>query len=371
MLRGFFKVLNIVALIVLLASCMATYIEPTKYWQLTFIGFAFPVVLIVNVFFLLIWIYKRDRFGLISLVAIVLTWKFIHSTFAINFNEENKESGIKVMNWNVKNFDLYNWSKNLDTRGQMIELVKKENADVLCLQEFYTNNQLFHNLEYLRDSLGYTYVYFFPSVDLTKLPKSKLQQTLWKKGDLHQQWGVATFSKFPIVDTGKIDFKNSFANDCIYTDINFNGKKARVYNVHFQSIHLGYDDYATIDSLEENQTTRWVPLKNIMRKMKRAYTKRSLQTNAVAQSMGGYSGQKIVCGDFNDVPVSYTYNTAKGNLQDAFVEKGFGFGTTYANKFSFFRIDYSLFDSGIKINSCKTIRKQLSDHYPVVTTFSL
>jgi len=55
MLRGFFKVLNIVALIVLLASCMATYIEPTKYWQLTFIGFAFPVVLIVNVFFLLIW----------------------------------------------------------------------------------------------------------------------------------------------------------------------------------------------------------------------------------------------------------------------------------------------------------------------------
>jgi len=82
MLRGLFKFLNVFALLVLLASCMATYIEPTKYWQLTFIGFAFPVVLIVNFIFLLIWIYKRDKFGLISLIAIVLTWKFIQSTFA-------------------------------------------------------------------------------------------------------------------------------------------------------------------------------------------------------------------------------------------------------------------------------------------------
>ncbi len=371
MLRGLFKFLNILALIVLLCSCMATYIEPTKYWQLTFIGFAFPVVLVVNVFFLLLWILKRDAFGLISLVAIVLTWKFIHSTFAVNFNEAYKEAGIKVMTWNVKNFDLYNWNKNAETREQMLALIKKEKADVLCLQEFYTNNQLFHNLEYLRDSLGFRYVYFFPSVDLKKLPKSKLQQTLWKKGELHQQWGVATFSKFPIVDTGKIDFKNSFANDCIYTDIDFKGNTARVYNVHFESIHLGRDDYAALDSLEENQTTGWTPLKNIMRKMRRAYSKRSQQANAVAESMDGFSGQKILCGDFNDVPVSYTYTTAKGNLQDAFVETSKGFGATFANKFSIFRIDYTLFDSRIKINSYKTIRKELSDHYPVVATFSL
>ena len=107
MLRGFFKFLNLLALVVLLLSCLATYIQPKEIWQLSFIGFAFPVVLIVNTFFLLLWIFKRDRFGLIPLIAIVLTWKFIQSTFALNFKEENKESGIKVMTWNVKNFDLY------------------------------------------------------------------------------------------------------------------------------------------------------------------------------------------------------------------------------------------------------------------------
>ena len=371
MLRGFFKFLNVLALVVLLCSCLATYIQPKEYWQLTFIGFAFPIVLIVNIFFLLLWIFKRDKFGLISLVAIVLTWKFIHSTFAFNFSEPNKETGIKLMTWNVKCFDLYNWNKNLETREQMMALIKKENADVLCLQEFYTNNQFFHNLEYIRDTLGYPYVYFFPSVDLHKLPKSKLQQTLWKKGELHQQWGVATFSKFPIVDSGRVDFKNSFTNDCIYSDIKIKNEIVRVFNVHFQSIHLGYDDYATLDSLKENQSANWLSLKNIMRKMKRAYTKRSEQANAVAESMNNFSGQKILCGDFNDVPVSYTYTVAKGTMLDAFVEKSKGFGTTYANPLSIFRIDYTLFDERIKINSYRTIRKELSDHYPVTTTFSL
>lgn len=348
---------------------MATYVEPVKYWQLAFIGFAFPVVLVVNFFFLVLWIIKRDSFGLISLVGIVLTWQFIHATFAVNFGAENKESGVKVLSWNVKNFDLYNWNKNTETREQMMALIARENADVVCLQEFYTNNQLFPNLEYLRDTLGYKYVQFFPAVDLRKTPKSKLQQTLWRSGELHQQWGVATFSKYPVVDTGVIDFQNSLTNNCIYTDININGKVTRVYNVHFQSIHLGYDDYATIDSIEGNQSAAWAPVKKIMRKMKRAYTKRSQQANAVAESMAAYKGPKMLCGDFNDVPVSYTYSTARGNMQDAFIEKSTGFGATFANKLSIFRIDYTFFDSHITINSYRTIREELSDHYPVAVTF--
>lgn len=371
MLRGFFKFLNIVALIVLLCSCLATYVKPEKFWQFSFIGFAFPVVLVVNFIFLLIWIYKRDAFGIISLVAIVLTWSFIRSTFAVNFNSENKETGVKILSWNVKNFDLYNWNKNTETRGQMMALIKEQKPDILCLQEFYTNNQLFHNLEYLRDTLGYPYVYFFPSVDLRKFPKTKLQQTLWKKGELHQQWGVATFSRFPITDTGRVDFKNSFTNDCIYADLNINNETVRLFNVHFQSIHLGYDDYATLDSLQENQSAPWLSLKKILRKMKRAYTKRAEQAIAVDEHVKEFAGKKILCGDFNDVPVSYTYSTAKGDLKDGFVACDKGFGATFANKFSIFRIDYTLLDSRIKINSSHTIRKALSDHYPVVTTFTL
>lgn len=372
MLRIFFKSLNVLALLVLLFSCMAAYVDPAEWWQFPFIGFAFPVVLIVNVFFLALWIIKRDSFGLISLVAIVLTWKFIHSTFAINFGKTAQEQGIKLMTWNVKNFDLYNWSHNKETRNKMMALLKKEDPDIICFQEFYTDNgKIFDNVKYLTDTLHYTYNYFQPTSELIKPYKKKRWAMLHRKDTILQQWGVAVFSKFPIQKQGRIDFDNSKNNDCIYADLNIHGKTCRIYSVHFQSLHLGNNDYATIDSIAQSQSAQWNQVKNVLRKMKQAYTKRSYQAETVAESVNQANGLKILCGDFNDVPVSYTYNTAKGNLKDAFVETGKGFGTTYANRLSVFRIDYALFDKSIKINSYKTIQKDLSDHYPVCVTFSL
>ena len=354
-----------------MVSCASSYINPNTFWPVSFIGFAFPVVLVINMVFLLGWALIRHWLALVQLAAIALSWVCIYATFAFHFTAEQKDSGLKLMTWNVKNFDLYNWSHNTETREKMMQLIAREKPDVLCLQEFYTNNQLFKNLAYIRDTLGYPYYYFFAGVNLSKLPKTKLQKTLWKSGLLNQQWGVATFSKYPITDSGKVEFKNAFANDCIYTDINFNGKTVRLYNVHFQSIHLGYDDYATIDSIESSQKTTWVGLKNIIKKMKEGYARRSVQAKAVAASMATYGGGKILCGDFNDVPVSYTYRTVKQDLQDAFVERGSGFGPTYVNRFSIFRIDYTLLDSHITINSYRTIKSNLSDHYPVCITFDL
>ncbi|MBK8659192.1 MAG: endonuclease/exonuclease/phosphatase family protein [Bacteroidetes bacterium] len=369
-MRSLFKILNLLALAVLLLSCAATFIAPQQAWQLSFLGFAFPVVLVINFLFLLLWILKRDAFGLLPLFALLLSWNFVESTFALHFREKQTDAGYKLMTWNVKNFDLYNWNRNEQTREQMMALIARQQPDVLCLQEFYTNNQLFKNLEYLRDTMGYRYVYFSPAVDLKKTPKNKVQQSLWQSGELHQQWGVATFSKFPITHTGTIDFENSLTNECIFTDIELGGKSIRLYNVHFQSIHLGYEDYATLDSLKENQTATWKSLKSILRKMKQAYTKRAQQAMAVSEHMNAFDGEKVLCGDFNDVPVSYTYKTTAAHLKDAFIEKSSGFGATYANRFSIFRIDYTLFDERIRINSYRTIRQELSDHYPVCVTFS-
>jgi len=370
MVRKFFYFLNVLALVVLLLSCMAAYINPNIFWQLSFIGFAFPVVLLVNVFFLVLWLIKKSKFAFLPLIAIMLSWKFIHASFAYNFTQQT-ESGLKLMTWNVKNFDLYNWSHNQETRINMMQLIASENPDVICLQEYYSNNQFFHNTEYIRDTLGYKYFYFPPAVENIRQPKGKVQTTLWKNGPLVQQWGVATFSKYPITDTGTIRFNNTNSNRCIYTNVKVSNQQVRIYNVHFQSIHLGYNDYAAIDSMEETQQTNWTSVKNILRKMKLAYNRRSLQANAVNQSMDNYKGAELLCGDFNDVPVSYTYQTVKQNLQDAFVEKGSGFGATFVNRFSIFRIDYVLPDKNIKVNSCKTIRKPLSDHYPVCVSLGL
>jgi endonuclease/exonuclease/phosphatase family metal-dependent hydrolase len=105
--------------------------------------------------------------------------------------------------------------------------------------------------------------------------------------------------------------------------------------------------------------------------MNHAYTKRAEQARAVRDHVSACKGQKIVCGDFNDSPVSYSYQTIGSGLQDAFILKGRGFGKSFDTKLGWFRIDFVLPDPSIQVNSYRSIRKNLSDHYPVLVTMDL
>ncbi len=268
------------------------------------------------------------------------------------------------MSYNVKNFDLYNWSGNKETRAGIMKLIEKESPDVICFQEYYTDDDEFKNTEYIHDTLGYKYHYMRTTYDKWFKNTSQMK---WH----HLQWGLAIFSHYAITDTGLVSFGNVSGNQCMYVDLNVNGQPLRIYDAHLQSMHLGYDDYDTIEELSENQNTDWYRLKSILRKMKSATRKRADQAELVHKSISQYSGRKILCGDFNDAPVSYSYQTISDGLQDAFVKKGRGFGKSFATKLGIYRIDYVLVDPAIHINSCRTIRKDLSDHYPVVVTMNL
>ena len=79
----------------------------------------------------------------------------------------------------------------------------------------------------------------------------------------------------------------------------------------------------------------------------------------------------IVCGDFNDIPVSYTYRTLSQNLNDAFEKRGFGFGTTYSGNIPALKIDYILTAKRIKIFNCTILKVPYSDHYPMVSELGL
>jgi endonuclease/exonuclease/phosphatase family metal-dependent hydrolase len=177
---------------------------------------------------------------------------------------------------------------------------------------------------------------------------------------------VAIFSAFPIIGNGKIIFDKNSNNVCIYSDIKIDKDTVRVYNVHLQSIHLGYEDYKFVDDVMNNKETEELEKsKNILKRIKRAFIKRSIQTELVAEHIAKSPYPVIVCGDFNDPPASYTYHTISENLEDAFVESGNGFGRTYAGKFPSFRIDYILHSDIYKAYDFRTIREELSDHFPV------
>jgi endonuclease/exonuclease/phosphatase family metal-dependent hydrolase len=363
MTKKIFYCLNICLLIALLLSCLSCYIDPAIAWPLSFLGLAFPVLILFLLAFIFLWIIWRQKFLWVNVVAIIVCWPFIRSVVGFHFSPA-QQGGIKIMSYNVRNFDLYNWSGNMRTRAKMMQLIAAESPDIICFQEFYTDDGDFHNLEYMTDSLGYKYHYLH--VTYSKWYKNT-EQMKW----YHLLWGLAIFSRYEIRDTGMVAFPNKGDNQCIFAGLSVAGKPLRIYNTHLQSIYLDNDDYDTIEELRQNQNSNWYRIRHVIRKMKLAFTRRGHQAQAVHDHISHYSGHKILCGDFNDTPVSYTYQTICSGLQDAFTQRGKGFGQTFVTNIGLFRIDYIMPDKTIKVNSYKSIEQDLSDHYPVVVRIEM
>jgi endonuclease/exonuclease/phosphatase family metal-dependent hydrolase len=347
LLRNSSLIINLVVIGFLLLSKGACYISPEKFWWVAFIGIAFPVFLLLNLLFLFFWLMAKPVYILFPLLGFGIVWSQV-KTF-ISFSSKNEmidKNATSIMTYNVKNFDLYNWSKNKETREKVFNLIRTQHPDIICFQEFYSQSAgEFQNQKFIQDSLGYQYSFFSKTHSKPYPKKGKLKFIM--------NWGTAIFSKFPITDTGKIEFPQILNNNCQWADIATANKTIRVYNTHLQSIHLGYDDYNTLEEIEQTQKTSWAKLKNILRKLKRAYTKRASQVMLIKKSMQNCSKPSILCGDFNDPPVSFTYHQLSRNMQDAFIKKGNGVGGTFVNSLNLFRIDYMLFSESFNIMSYK------------------
>lgn len=339
-------------------TTIGCFVNPAYYWPLAFLGFVFPFFVVINIALVIFWLLtKNKKYMLVSLIPLLFTFPFLHRSFAFS-TKENKEKGIKIITYNVRNFDLYNWSKNKETRKKMFALLNEEQPDILCLQEFYSDTMSFDNINELKEALGFKYYHY-----------GKTASIKGKKG--LRTWGIITFSKYPIIEKERIDFNNSTGNSCIYSDIQLEDTIVRIYNLHMQSIHFGYNDYKYLDQIQENQETNAKETRNILRKIKTAAVKRGKQVNEVLASVDQCNHAKIICGDFNDPPVSYTYQKLAHHMTDVHVSNGFGFGRTYSKIIPTLRIDYLLLDPTFVINSYQVINKEYSDHYPIISTFSL
>ncbi len=377
---------NLLAILLLLITYLASYIDPQKFWFFAFFGLLYPFLLLINLLFILFWLIRRPgrrKYAFLSILAILLGWPILTKTFAFNISDTKQADvapDLKVMSYNVRNFDLYNWSKNKESRMGMMNIIRSEDPDVICFQEFYTEDGAsdFNNLRYLQEEMGYSHHFF--------------SRTLTLRGKDH--WGVAIFSKHPITKRGKLDLKNSEHNTVAYVDLNVDDQKVRIFNAHLQSVALGREDIAYVKGLNPNnpqkdknkniksksnnkKTTEGEDASSvvsehvkssssILRKLKSAYQKRATQSEALANAIKISPYPVVVCSDMNDTPSSYTYATVSKNLQDAFLVKGFGLGGTYVGPLPSFRIDHILLSPELQIHDFEVINEDFSDHYPLV-----
>lgn len=364
---GFFKKIMLYLIIanalITIISGWVAYFNPAHFWYFAITGLGFPILFIFNFLVLIVLIVLKSKMAWIPLAAFLSTVVQLPSVFQLGAVKERpafvegQSDAIKVMSFNVRLFDLYNWTHNKETRKSIFNMLSEKQPAILCFQEFYSSERDgFDNEKSLKD--------------LLKANHAHIEYPITLHGSDH--WGIATYSAFPILNKGVLYFNKKTANVCIFTDILVDSDTIRVYNCHLQSVRLGAEEYKFLESFgndEEEQTVKRT--KNILSRLRIAFIKRASQAETISKHISESPYPVIVCGDFNDTPLSFTYKKISENLLDAFRESGSGFGTTYSGPIPGLRIDYLLYSSDFTSFQFEVIKSKLSDHYPVEASFIL
>jgi endonuclease/exonuclease/phosphatase family metal-dependent hydrolase len=339
------------------------YLNPLHWWLVGFLGLTFPYLFFLLVFVFFFWLIAKPKLALLPLITLLLGAKQISVTFAAHFSNNDvtkkPDSTLRIVSWNVAN--MYGLSSNKETkqhnRTELAQSVLDLHPDIICLQEFnhsYTQGENADNIGLFSKQ----YPNYFYSKDFNK------ENGYYTSGSI-------VFSKYPVVDSGKIDFPGDFTGSLIYVDVKVNNDTLRIFTTHLQSFGFNNEDYAEMNKIKQPNEQAIEASKNIFMKMKAAFTNRGTQADIVHAQTDSVPHPSIVCGDFNDVPSSYTYFHIRNSRQDAFLKSSLGVGKTYNALAPMLRIDYILPDTSFTIKQFDMVDENLSDHVMLVTDLKL
>ncbi len=354
--------LNVLAVIAILLSYLSIRISPTSLWPLAFFGMAYPFLLLANLLCIAWWLLFRARRIWPSLIAILLGSGHAGEYLQLSGESDKPEDAaapFKVMSWNVRIFDLYSWSHNTQTKEEMLDLIRIEDPDVLCMQEFLNIDKKVGTA--VRDELSGNY----------RFTNYADEYTAHTKTGYH--FGIATFSTRPIVAKGAIHFPDDLNNLCLWTDIAMDNDTVRVYNAHLASLRFGDQDYRFMKDVQDGSSTDVLEKGGlrIARRLKSGFIRRAGQMETIAAHMRTSPHPVIWCGDMNDTPMSYSYHQLRElDLEDSFVESGSGIGHTYIGAFPSFRIDHIMHGPELRSWGFRTLPDELSDHRAITCWMS-
>jgi vancomycin resistance protein VanJ len=336
-LKGIDKIVflfNSFIAVILLLSYLLPYASPKSFASISVLSLIVPLFIILNVLFIVYWLLKVKKQLLLSLLVLLLGFNHVTSLYKFTSSRNiDTENNLSIMNYNVRLFNLYNWISEEHIETQIVDLIQKEQPDIISFQEYQPQDNV--NLSF--------YKYKYEKLSGTRV-----------------QYGQAIFSKYPIIASGSIAFPNT-ANNAIYADVVKNKDTIRIYNVHLQSLRIDTD----VENLKTEDSER------LFKRISETFKKQQLQTELFIKHKDKSPYKMIICGDFNNTAFSYVYKEIKGDLVDTFQEAGNGFGRTFNFKYFPIRIDFILADKAFKINGFKTLEDKLSDHYPILAKVSL
>ena len=345
--------INILLCAALLISYLAPIVNPEKIWIIAFFGLAYPFLLLGNVILIIYWLVRKSAWVFFSVVVIAIGWNILNKNIGLrdtSSTESRPPNNLRLMTYNVHNFKRYGAKNDISTKHEILEIISKEQPDIIGFQEFFTRKHGQYNMiDSIQKILQCNSYYFEPA-----------------GSNNDEAYGIAVFSKFPIIAHGLIQLtQRSSENQCIYVDIKKGDKIIRVYSVHLQSIRFDPEDYRYLNSVTQQGKPDVSSTKRLGNKLKSAFMKRSEQVFKVKSHADACPYPYIISGDFNDTPTSFAVNQMCKGLKNAFREKGSGLGRTYNGSFPNYQIDYVMTSQQFDVARYNIIEKKLSDHYPV------
>lgn len=358
--KGILLLLNIVFALALLASCYASKIIHQEFWFIAVLTLFSIFFLGAVILFMLIWLFVKPQLTLISLLALIICWKPIGHIFQFrinnDFNYKKSARTIRIMSWNVEHFNMLQYKKYPERKKQMIEFINETSSDIACFQEMVAGDdkrKCINTSDEFKKKLRFrdSYYVYDTAFDF----------------DQNHHFGIIIYSKYPIINKQTVfSDPNEYNSIFQYVDVVKNNDTFRVFNIHLQSLRFTPDNRKYIDNPSITGETDLAATKNILIKYKTGMEKRHRQSDVIKKTIAESPYPIILCGDFNDVPNSYAYNTIGENLNNAFNILGSGIGNTYNGLSPTLRIDNIFTDKRFEVNQYKRFLKNWSDHFPIV-----
>lgn len=339
---------------VLVGLMMAlTYLSPLirpSGWFFPILGLIAPFTYVLTLCLMLYWVIRWRWWRVMPLALLIIIGLFHLSLFLrpefrrhYDENKPRTRGTVKVLTFNVRQF--YG-PDGESSRDSLMTWLQKEAPDIICLQEFNPNTG--GGSRKLVDSLLGDRYYATTGDTVTS---------------------SVIYTRYRILRSGRTR-KDIRAIRSIWADLLVGSDTLRVYNNHLNStaITSADDDFLSRENFLQD-TAREEKVRSIVRRFRDNSIARAAQADTILRAMASSPYRRIVCGDFNDTPMSYVYHEMCEGLQDAFRKAGRGYSYTFRGFDNCLRIDYVLLDPSLEILSYEVPPVDFSDHYPVVVRF--
>lgn len=350
MLKILDKIIFLVSLLAitgLLGAYTSSYINPNAFVWASLLGLAYPYLLIISILLLFYWIVRWKKMSWLILIVLLLGIPAFMTYYGTaRLTEAQFQSDFSLLSYNIRYFDLYGWSHEKNTKEKLLRYLNQFKGDAICLQEFATHTQNEDEKSLIHQLKSYPYH--------------------------HIRKDMAIFSRIPLLNCGHISF-SSPSSSCIYSDLVLGNDTIRLYSVHLESYKFGKKERQFLQQISQGVKSEDLQneVKNLTTRLTTANKNRAHQAQQLKYHLRQSPYPVILCGDFNDTPLSFTYREIKKGLVDSFIRKGRGIGNTYIGEFPSFRIDYILHTPDIETLYYQRDTIQLSDHYPIQSSFKI